>query len=248
MMCVARHCTADSACGSSNKQQQAAIETETMAPKRKAGSDSSAGPKDGSDNDESGDDSLPIAKLRTKKKAAKTNKKAATTATKKAATKKAATKKAATKKAATSKPKKLNAAAEKFLRDGFKEGSIPVDYFEFGKCGSKGVWEAHCKDNPIFDGMEYNDAFAEKLQKLCNAHIKKHQKTMEWRRHPAKKFLKDRFMDGTIPVNYSDQGGPKAVWEAHCQDNPLFKDMEHNDRFTGRQRTIRDDFQKKREG
>ena len=36
------------------------------------------------------------------------------------------------------------------------------------------------------------------------------------------------------------------MWEAHCQDNPLFKDMEYNDRFTGRLRTIRDDFQKKK--
>ena len=68
-------------------------------------------------------------------------------------------------------------------------------------------------------------------------------KEPDWRKHPAKHFLKKLFRDKTIPVEYSKNkwGGPKRVWNDHCKGHPAFKRMKYNDTFTRRLRDVRDD-------
>jgi hypothetical protein len=53
------------------------------------------------------------------------------------------------------------------------------------------------------------------------------------------------FKDGTIPVDYSKKGGPRAVWDEHCQDHLAFAGMEYTTKFTNRLRSVRDDYKKK---
>jgi hypothetical protein len=71
---------------------------------------------------------------------------------------------------------------------------------------------------------------------------------IDWEKHPAKFFLRDGFYNGAIPMKYmTKEGGPgpRAIWEEHCKDSPLFRGMEYNSNFTSRLRTVRNDCEKK---
>lgn len=72
--------------------------------------------------------------------------------------------------------------------------------------------------------------------------------SIEWAKHPAKFFLREGFYKGTIPMKYmTKEGGPgpKAIWNEHCKDNPLFQGMEYDGNFTTHLRTVRNDCEKK---
>jgi hypothetical protein len=70
----------------------------------------------------------------------------------------------------------------------------------------------------------------------------------DWESHPAKFFLRKGFYEGTILMEYmTKEGGPgpRAIWDQHCKNNPLFEGMEYGDSFTSRLRSVRNHCQKK---
>jgi len=71
------------------------------------------------------------------------------------------------------------------------------------------------------------------------------KKELPWRKHPAKVALKEMFKDGTISVDYSTEGGPRKVWNEHCQDHPAFSGMNYTTTFTNRLRSVKDDYKNK---
>ena len=62
--------------------------------------------------------------------------------------------------------------------------------------------------------------------------------TIDWKNSAAKGFLKECFKDGRIPLDYSDSGGPRLVWDTLCNGNPAFHRMVYGGTFTGRLRGV----------
>lgn len=133
--------------------------------------------------------------------------------------------------------KKLLLAA---LRDGrFEQDTKPRAVFNM------------FKDDPAFAGLEYGNLFLSRLRsiksKVLNDGL---DKSIDWEHHPAKKFLWESFVAGTIQVGYSDKakfGGPQAVWEQHCQNNPHFAGMIYDDDFKRRLKNVERYYSKKTE-
>jgi len=70
----------------------------------------------------------------------------------------------------------------------------------------------------------------------------------DWDTHPGKFFLRKGFYEGTILMEYmTKEGGPgpRAIWDQHCKDNPLFAGMKYSDGFTSRLRSVRNHCQQK---
>jgi hypothetical protein len=102
------------------------------------------------------------------------------------------------------------------------------------------------KDDPSFDGLQYNSTFTRRLRELKKKAMNKEaDDTIDWKNHPAKKFLYGSFVDGTISVGYSSTIGPKGVWDQYCKDNHLFADMTYGDAFTRRLKSVEQYYEKK---
>jgi hypothetical protein len=73
-------------------------------------------------------------------------------------------------------------------------------------------------------------------------------KDLAWKDHPAKLYLKKCFINGAIPMDYQTKNGgpgPRAIWDKHCKDNPLFANMCYGQTFTTRLLGVRNDNEKK---
>jgi hypothetical protein len=81
-------------------------------------------------------------------------------------------------------------------------------------------------------------------KKRNNKEKKKKQPWEPWAKSKAKQQLKNWFRDGTIPLDYSETIGPRAVWDAHCVGHPLFgaAGMDYgDDLFTDHLRAVKND-------
>ena len=132
-----------------------------------------------------------------------------------------------------------NSAARKLLLEALQNGDIPLDS---KLMGAKVVHEKY-RHHESFVGVEYNAAFSRRLRALRKQFTEhKDDEDVDWRRCEAKQFLKNCFLEGTIPMeNYS----AKSVWETLCQGNTSFVGMYYNDGFLRRLRNVRDDLKKK---
>lgn len=67
-----------------------------------------------------------------------------------------------------------NSAAKQFIKELFKSKTIPLDYS--ATIGAKQVWDLHCKNDPAFVGMNYNDTFKRRLKSVCDDHARKDER------------------------------------------------------------------------
>lgn len=135
-----------------------------------------------------------------------------------------------------------NHPARALLAKALKEGDIPIDGKELGP---KKVYEKY-KGTDAFNGMEYNPTFTRRLRDLRKgAENNSEDKKIDWKKHPAKKFLYNSFKDKVIPVGYSDTIGPKGVWDNYCANNPAFSDLKYDSNFTRRLKSVETYYVKK---
>jgi hypothetical protein len=123
--------------------------------------------------------------------------------------------------------------AKKLLQKALIDGEIPTDTKEMGP---RAVYDK-CKNRPEFLGMEYNSTFTRRLRDLRKQEIHVDDVKdvqVDWANSTAKQFLKDCIIDGTMPLDYSENMGAQQVWELHCKDNPAFVGMHYNSNFTKR--------------
>lgn len=64
--------------------------------------------------------------------------------------------------------------AKHFLKKGFRDGAIPCDYSK--TIGPRKVWDDHCANNPVFEGMNYNSAFTRRLMGVRDNEISKNSR------------------------------------------------------------------------
>ena len=57
-----------------------------------------------------------------------------------------------------------HSAAKRHLKKLFREKTIPIDYAD-----AEAIWNAHCKDNSFFRGMEYDQLFVDRLPYVSKA-------------------------------------------------------------------------------
>ncbi len=127
-------------------------------------------------------------------------------------------------------------AAKKLLQKALKDGDVPIDYKEMGP---KVVYEKY-ENDPVFEGMQYNDAFRRRLLALRKQAADGEDEKIDWKKHPGKQFLKQAFKEGTIPFDYSMTIGPREVWDTHCKNHPALggAGMKYGTAFTRRLGTV----------
>ena len=73
---------------------------------------------------------------------------------------------------------------------------------------------------------------------------KEQEPAIDWANSAAKKFLKDAFKQGLIPLRYmAKEGGPgpRYIWDTFCVGTPPFNRMQYGNGFTTRLSGVRND-------
>ena len=78
---------------------------------------------------------------------------------------------------------------------------------------------------------------------------KKKEPWEPWGKSSAKQTLKKWIREGVIPVDYPENGGPRAVWDQHCENHQLFgrAGMKYDQNFSRRLNDVRKDHLSKLE-
>ena len=125
-----------------------------------------------------------------------------------------------------------NHSAKKYLLEAFYDGTIPVGYSN--SIGAQAVWDQHCKNNSLFEGMNYNEAFQRRLKSV----EEKYSKKLE--RKAADRQAFDIYRRNH-PIEPCNEAG-ELRWDGSDAQALLKEDMElgKHTEYAGRPRAFRE--------
>jgi len=129
--------------------------------------------------------------------------------------------------------------ARKLLAKALKNGDLPMEM------KPREVYDK-CIDDEAFAGMIYDSTFTRRLRDLRKKEENStNDGVVDWKKHPAKKFLVAAFEKGVISVGCSETMGPKGVWENYCVNHKSFAEMNYDADFTRRLKSIETNYAKR---